>query len=311
MPHELNRLMRAAAQGCWFIDPRKAEQLMAVIELRLQAGPLAWDDGEAERAAASVRIEAAAPHGYQAGGKVVRVISMHGTILPRAGMMAAMSGAVSLVSFQKVFREAAEDPNTAAIILDIDSPGGQVDLVPETVALIRSHQRADRPIIALADTLAASAAYWIACAADELVVSPSGSVGAIGVYLLHQDISERLVAEGIKPSFIFEGPRKVEGNPYEPLSPEARNALQADIRMHYEMFTKDVARARGVAISVVRADPESTDKHFGGGRCYGAAQAVRLGMADRVATLDETIQRAARGGRSRKAETARRRLALS
>jgi len=309
MPHNLTRLMRAAASGCWFIEPRKAAQLMAVVEMRMKAGPGAFDDSAPE-SVDPVRIEAAHPQGTQAGGKMVRIISLHGTILPRAGMMDALSGAVSMVGFQKVFREAADDPNTSAIILDIDSPGGQVDLVPETVALIRSRKRADRPIIAVANTLAASAAYWLAIAADELVVTPSGSVGSIGVYMMHQDISERLVMEGIAPTFIYEGPRKVEGNPYEPLDAEARNALQAEVRMFYDMFTRDVAKGRGVPLSVVQADPESADRHFGGGRCYPAREAVRLGMADRVATLDDTITRAARGGRPRKASIERRRLAL-
>lgn len=277
---------------------------MAIAELRVQSG-VAFAPVEQPKPSAA-RAEP-----FKRGDKVVRVLRLHGTILPRAGMMSALSGAASLEQFQAAFREAAEDPSTAALIIDIDSPGGQVDLVPETVALIRSYKNADRPIIAISNTLAASAAYWIAIAADELVVTPSGSVGSIGVYMMHTDMSEKLKAEGVSRTFIHEGPRKVEGNPFEPLGPEAKAALQAEVRTFYEMFTSDVAKARNVSVSVVRADPEKSDTHFGGGRVYPAKQAVKLGMADRVATLEETINRAARGGPNRRASTQRMRQALT
>lgn len=117
-------------------------------------------------------------------------------------------------------------------------------------------------------------------------------------------------------TFIHEGPRKVEGNPFEPLSPEAAKAMQANVRHYYEMFTKDVAKARGVDVSIVRADPEEADAHFGGGRCYPAQIAVKLGMADRVDTLDATIARLKKelstpaGMKKRRACIERRRLAL-
>jgi hypothetical protein len=77
-------------------------------------------------------------------------------------------------------------------------------------------------------------------------------------------------------------------------SDEAKAALQANVRYFYDMFVADVAKGRKVSQSIVRADPEKTDKHFGGGRVYPAKTAVALGMADRVATLDETVTRLSR-----------------
>ncbi|NOX39769.1 MAG: S49 family peptidase [Alphaproteobacteria bacterium] len=301
MSHEITRILRAFSSTAWFIEPRKAEQIVAMLEFRAAHGP---------RSEPAFPDRPKAAEGSSTVG-TIRVLRIHGAILPRTAQLDDISGpgAVSLEAFQKNFREAAADPNTKAIILDVDSPGGQVDLVPETVAMIHAAKRADRPIIAVANTMAASAAYWLASAADELVVTPSGMVGSIGVYMLHEDISKRLEAEGIAPTFIYEGPRKVEGNPFEPLNAEARAALQASVRHYYEMFTKDVAKSRGVPVSVVRADPEATDKHFGGGRVYHAAEAVKLGMADRVATIDDTIRRAS-GRKARNAGVERRRLAL-
>ena len=178
MSHEITRILRAFSSTAWFIEPRKAEQIIAFLEFRAVNGP---------RSEPAFPNKPVAADGAATIG-TIRVIRVHGAIVPRSAMVDDISGpgAVSLEVFQKNFREAADDPNTKAIILDVDSPGGQVDLVPETVAMIHAAKRADRPIIAVANTMAASAAYWLASAADELVVTPSGSVGSIGVYMMHE-----------------------------------------------------------------------------------------------------------------------------
>lgn len=288
MAHEIKRLLRAFASQPWFIEPRKAEQIIAALELRANYGVRA----EPYRAEPAQRPAPSASVGN------VAVIRLYGPILPRAEAVKDVSQASALMTeFQQAFRSVASDPNVSAIVLDIDSPGGQVDLVPETAAMVMKARRADRPIVAVANTLAASAAYWIASAADEISVTPSGEVGSIGVYTVHEDVSELLAAEGVRVTFISEGPRKVEGNPFEPLGAEARAALQANVKHFYDMFTADVAKGRNVALSVVKADPESSDAHFGGGRVYPAKQAVKLGMADRVETLDEAILRLQRKSR--------------
>lgn len=304
MPHEIERVLRAAGQGVWFIEPRKAQQIMAMLALRAGQEPRQW----AGEQAASPRAGTPVIEG-KAGA--VHVLGLHGTIMPRATMLTDMSGATAMSRFQADFRAAASDPDAAAIVIEVDSPGGKVDQVPETAAMIHAARRADRPIIAVANTLAASAAYWLAAACDEIVVTPSGMVGSIGVYLMHDDMSEALAAAGVSRTFIHEGPRKIEGNPFAPLDDTARAALQAEVRYSYDMFTGDVAKFRGVPVSVVRADPESTDRHFGGGRVYHARDAVRLGMADRIATFQDTVMRAASGRRSRRAQLAAYRLRLA
>ncbi|TIX64128.1 MAG: S49 family peptidase, partial [Mesorhizobium sp.] len=142
--------------------------------------------------------------------------------------------------------------------------------VPETTAMIRAARREGRPIVAIADTVACSAAYWIACGADEISVTPSGMVGSIGAYVVHQDVSEALAAVGVKVTYISEGARKVEANPFQPLDDAAKAWLQSIVRDCYDMFVADVAKSRKVSVAVVRADPEQTDKHMGGGRSYPA-----------------------------------------
>ncbi|MGB1215406.1 MAG: S49 family peptidase [Pikeienuella sp.] len=311
MPHELTRVLRAVAGGIWFIEPKKADQIVHMLALRHGAGPRSEPAFPERMANVSSR-----PVGGETPSGSVHVIQCMGAIVPRTSGLEDISGpgVTSLEQFQSVFSKAAGDQSARAIVLNMDSPGGQVDLVPETVQMIREAQRPDRPIVAVANTMACSAAYWLACGADEIVVSPSACVGSIGVYSLHQDVSARLVEEGIAPTFIYEGPRKVEGNPFEPLDAVALRAMQEDVRHYYEMFTTDVAAARGVDVSVVRADPEEDGPSFGGGRSYNAERAVALGLADRVETLQQvlsrlTAPRAPKGKAARRAAARRLRIA--
>lgn len=301
MAHEIDRLLRAFASEVWLIEPTKAEQILSMLEWRATHGPRAepYRDGPESKPALS-----------EQQGRVA-VLRLYGTIAPRAESVRDVSQSAALMTqFQAAFRQAAADPNVVAIVIDVDSPGGNVALVPETAAMIFKARREGRPIVAVANSLAASAAYWISAAADELVVTPSGVVGSIGVYTVHQDISEKLSKEGTRVQFISAGPRKTEGNPFEPLGDEARAALEERVRSAYNMFTADVAKFRGVSVSVVRADPEKDEQHFGGGRIYDAVKAVKLGMADRVATLDETIARLATPGGRKSIASRRRRMAL-
>ncbi|HEX7050180.1 MAG TPA: phage major capsid protein, partial [Longimicrobiales bacterium] len=127
-----------------------------------------------------------------------------------------------------------------------------------------------------------SAAYWIGTAASEFVVTPSGEVGSIGVYGVHLEFSRMLEMDGVTATVIRAGEHKAEGNPFEPLSPDALAHMQAQIETYYDAFVRAVARQRGVSVSRVLRD-------WGQGRTALAEQAVELGMADRIATLEEVL----------------------
>ncbi len=186
----------------------------------------------------------------------------------------------------KRLQELVADPNVAQIVLDIDSPGGGVEGITEFANQL-FQARKHKPIVAVANSLAASAAYWIASQASEIVVTPSGVVGSIGVIAIHQDLSKALEKQGIKPTLITAGKHKGEGNPFEPLSEEAEANIQKRVDDFFSMFVKDVARGRGVKASEVRSG-------FGQGGVVGAQEAVDLGMADRIASLDDTLMRLTR-----------------
>ncbi|MDZ7711698.1 MAG: S49 family peptidase [Rhodovibrio sp.] len=304
------RICRYVSETPWAIQPEVMSVLQGVLRERA---------GGHRPTAEEVRERIAAQDGDRSGvGRVrsgnVAVLPIHGAIMRRADMLQEISGAVSLERMEARLDEALSDTNVSDIVLHVDSPGGAVDGVPEFAARVRAARGGDKRIVAVADTLAASAAYWIATAADEVTVTPSGEVGSIGVFAAHQDLSGALEQAGVDVTLISAGPYKIEGNPFEPLSEEARSAIQNRIDDYYSMFIEDVAAGRGVSTEAVRSG-------FGQGRVVGARDALSEGMVDRVETFGDTLARlrnTAQAGndnrqsrRGRRGATARRRFAFA
>lgn len=266
-------ILNAFMESPWAILPQKLAALEAIV-----ARHAAGEKLTAEEIQAAIN---GAPRPEQRFSGNVAVLPLFGTIVPRAELMSEMSGATSAEKFSKEFDKLLNDASVGAIVLDVNSPGGQARGVQEISDKVYA-ARGKKPIVAVANHLAASAAYWIASAADELVVTPSGEVGSIGVFAAHEDFSKALDQEGVKVSLISAGKFKVEGNPYEPLGDEARAAIQQKVDEVYQEFVAAISRNRG-------ANPDQVRNGFGEGRTVKASQAVEYGMADRVATLEEVI----------------------
>lgn len=275
-------VVRAVLERPWAILPNTLATIVDLVRLRASGGHLSQEEIRARLAAAAA--ENGPRRGRQRGA--VAVIPMYGVLMPKANLMSAMSGGTSVEQLRASFREALADPEVDAIVFDIDSPGGQVDGIPELAAEIRG-ARGQKPILANANTMAASAAYWLGAQADEITVTSSGVVGSIGVVAAHSDMSKADEMDGVKTTFIHHGKYKVEGNSHEPLGEEARAAIQADVDAFGLMFETDVARGRGVPVDTVRAS-------FGQGRTFLAKEALSRGMVDRVETLEDTVRRAGR-----------------
>jgi signal peptide peptidase SppA len=264
---------------CWCVRP---ELLATLAEIDGR-----FVDARLARTLAAAPDKGGGPTGFQVTDKGVAIISMQGAITPKATLLGALFGCGNLDTFKSQLTTAVNSPDVKSIVFNIDSPGGLVDQVPETAEMIRA-ARDVKPIVAVANTQAASAAYWLASQAHEIVVTPSGEVGSIGVYQMHKDISASMAKAGVKPTLISAGKYKVEGNPFEPLSEEAQASYQQPVNDYYDMFTKGVAQGRGVSVDDVR-------NGYGEGRVLLAQRAVRSGLADRVATLDQTVNRLSSG----------------
>jgi capsid assembly protease len=219
------------------------------------------------------------------GGDGIAVLPLYGVITQRGNMVDDVSGpgSTSTQQFAASLRNAIADPSVGQILIDIDSPGGSVYGVAELAAdIIKA--KAQKSIIAVANSLAASAAYWIGASASELYVTPGGEVGSIGVWQAHFDYSKALEDDGVKPTLISAGKFKVEGNPYVPLDEEAKGFMQTRVDEYYSAFIKGVAKGRGVGIEQVRSG-------MGEGRVLGAEAALAQGMVDGVATFDQVLAR--------------------
>lgn len=275
-------ILTAFIETPWAILPQKLLILEEIVLRHVNGEKMDSDEVQMQiHGAERPRNRLLTANGQGSGVGSVAILPLFGTIFPRGNLMTSMSGATSAEAFGKQFRELVNDPEIGAIVLDVNSPGGQAAGIDELSAEIYN-ARGSKPVVAVANHYMASAAYWIGTSTDEVVITPSGEVGSIGVFAAHQDISKALEMDGVNVSLISAGKYKVEGNPYQPLTDEARGAIQESVNLTYDAFVEAVARNRGVKTSAVRDG-------FGQGRMVGSRKALELGMADRIATLDETV----------------------
>lgn len=209
----------------------------------------------------------------------VAVIPIHGTLVRRIVGLEAESGLTSYAGLSAQLDAALANPDVAAILLDIDSPGGESGGVFDLADRIRAVSKV-KPVWAVANDMAFSAAYALASAASKVFVSRTGGVGSIGVIAMHVDQSEKDAHDGVRYTAVFAGDRKNDLNPHAPMSNEAHAFLQAEVHRIYGLFVETVARHRGLEASAVR----NTEA----GLFFGQA-AVAMGLADAVGTCDDAL----------------------
>lgn len=279
-PRRLANLRHAIASMPWAIVEDKLQAILDVVEFHAAGGT--YTPEQLQEITAAVEARAARASSVAPEGGKIAVVPMYGTITQRADLWSAMSGSCSTEDIGAALDQAMADPAVGAIVIDCDSPGGTISGVPELAARLAGMRGQGKRLIAVANGLMASAAYWICSAADEIVVTPSGDVGSIGVFCVHTDISGADEKLGVKRTIVRAGKYKAEGNMYEPLSDDAKAALEQSVADAYEMFVADVARGRGVTADAVKSG-------YGEGRCLTAKRAVAAGLADRVATLEDVL----------------------
>ena len=284
----------------WALQPDRLGAYAAVLARRYagELGRGAWQAGEDATTHPEnrhVNPQAAAPRSGSRSTGATAVIPVYGTIMQRSSMMQMCDGGTSTQAISKALRDANADETVSNIVLDIDSPGGSVYGISELATEIRASAK---PVTAFANSLAASAAYWLGTAAAEFFVTPGGEVGSIGVWMAHEDYSKALAESGVDVTLISAGKYKVEANPYGPLDADAKAFLQSRTDDYYSAFTRDVAKGRKVSVDQVRGG-------MGQGRVLGATQAKAEGMVDGVMTFDQVlrhVQRNAAAPRGRSAQ---------
>jgi signal peptide peptidase SppA len=262
--------------------PKKAAVISAVLGDRIG---LTGDMQGFVRSVSGPRISSRSPdqggsgRGYQRS-RGVAVINVIGSLMTRAGFLEAESGLLSYERLKHQIITADRDPEVTSIVLDVHSPGGAVAGCFECADLIHQVSRR-RPVVAVANTMAASAGYAIAAAANKIVVSPSSLVGSIGVICLHIDRSRQLDKQGIVPTIIHAGARKAAGNALQPLTSEDHDEIQDEVDASMDLFVASVAKHRPKLSEKAIRDTEA--------RVYLGADAVSVGLADQVGTIENVI----------------------
>jgi len=276
----------------WAILPEKLDAILGLLEMRaagltFTAAEIRDRIGPQTEASEELELLAVAGARRRLRGRpeAIGVLRVHGTIANRMNMMTETSGGTSVERLRKGFRSAIANPDIGSVILDIDSPGGATGGTEELAAEIRE-ARAVKPIVAVVDSLAASAAFWLASGANEIVASPSSHVGSVGVLAVHTDSTAKKEADGVKTSIISAGKFKAELD--GELTSDAEAHMQSLVDDRFEAFVSDLAAGRGVSMKTVRSD-------FGQGRIFPAKRALAAGMVDRVDTMQATIERLAGG----------------
>jgi signal peptide peptidase SppA len=245
----------------------------------------------------------AGPRSSGARSGSIAVIPVYGAIVQHASQVDICDGGTSTDAISAALNDALNDETVSQILLDIDSPGGSVYGTGELAAEIKA-ARAQKPVVAFANSLAASAAYWIGASASEFYMTPGGEVGSIGVWMAHENWSKAIADSGVEVSLISAGKYKTEGNPYGPLDADARGFLQERVDAYYADFTKGVASGRNVPIEQVRSG-------MGQGRCLGATEAIAAGMVDGAKTFAEVVRGMQRSAKASAAPRGRSALAAS
>jgi len=206
----------------------------------------------------------------------VAVIRIMGVLLP--GRMGSWwwPGATFYGDIADALEQALGDDGVRGIVLHVDSPGGTVAGCFDLADRIYE-ARSEKPIAAILEEDAFSAAYALASSAGGIAVPRTGGTGSIGVIVMHVDVSQALERDGIRVTPITYGDRKADGQPAVPLSEEALERFQSEINAMGELFVSTVARNRGMDVQAVRDTQAAT---------FLGEKGVAAGLADVVLAPD-------------------------
>ncbi len=173
----------------------------------------------------------------------------------------------------EALERARKDSAVRAVLVAIDSPGGTLG-GGESLYTALTRMAAEKPVVAVMRGTAASAGYMVALPAQRILARESTVTGSIGVLLQTPDVSDLMARLGVRMDTLVSGPLKDQPNPFHPLSPEGRAALDAVIRDLFDQFVAMVVKARNMEEAKVRA--------LADGRIFTGRQALAAGLVDAI-----------------------------
>lgn len=271
MTDQQRLMICSALDGLWAIAPSELDLVVARLMGNLSALDVAASMMDRRTAAAPV-------------SGPVAVLQVYGILTPKQDWFNEFFGGTSFDTLSARLAEAMGNAAITTIVLDINSPGGSVAGATEFAReILRARTR--KTIVAQIQYTCASAAYWLAAAASKIIAAPSAQIGSVGVYCVHDDVSQALAKFGITRTYIAAGEGKVDGNEAEPLTDDARARLQAVVNTNYDRMVGDIVlgRGHGLTAETVRDEWKAL--------IYGADEARAIGMTDATAPLSDTLAR--------------------
>lgn len=265
------------------LHPDKAAVIETVFRSHVAGQPVTLDDfHKPEPVAAVYRAERFASKPYAVTDAGVAVLPITGSLVQRTSGLGAVSGLQSYQSLERQFELAATDPDVKAILMEVDSPGGQAAGVFELAKRIKEQcAAAGKPLWAYANEMALSAGYALVSVADRVMLPQTGMLGSIGVIALHVDQSKKNVKDGYAYTAISAGGKKALGSPHLPLSDEAKGEMQARVDAMYQHFIGHVAaNRRGLTAEAVRAQEAGV---------FSGQAAIDAGLADSIMSFNEAL----------------------
>lgn len=259
----------------WAILPNTFKTICEIVNRRISGGKQASEEVEIK---ASPR-ERQVVEPYMEGQ--IKVIPVYGIIAKRMNLFIQFSGGVSTEILIRDIGLALSDPMVKGILLDIDSPGGSVD-GPFEVSNFIFENRGQKPIVAFANGMMASAAYLIGSAADYIVSSQAAMNGSIGVVTVHHDFSKFDEQVGVKRTVLYSGKYKAVGHDAAPLSAQDRKIIQSELDFYYSMFVDAVAQNREMSTQATLKMAE--------GRIFIGQQGLNVGLIDEIGTYESSLQ---------------------
>jgi len=277
MELKIQQLLGMVQDSLWAMYQPKLEEISLFFENKINGVDFTYVKNASERSGGG------ANDSYQILNSVA-IIPVFGSLLKRANLFSSMSGGTSMQIIQRDIAKALSDEDVEAIVLDVDSPGGTVDGTKELADFIYNC-RGTKPIVAYADGMMCSAAYWVSSAADCIIAFDTSLIGSIGVATVHFDRSGADEKAGVKRTINTAGKFKQAANDAAPLSDPARKIIQEQLDDTYALFTSDVARNLGV-------EQKQVLKDMAEGLVFMGQKAMDVGLVHEVGDINAAILKA-------------------
>jgi signal peptide peptidase SppA len=288
MRHPITGCDAAQLFGAWAIIPAELEQMVGYAQTHPLPTPIApaaespenEPSDEAEARGGRNRDDAAPRKPYALDDSGIARLAIVGPMTKKRTSYQSLFGGTSTIALRNALREALHDDQVKAVLLEIDSPGGTVagtNALADDIALLA----AVKPLHAHVHDVMASAALWAGTQAGHISADPAATIGSIGVMARLVDTSGRYEAEKVKIHVITTGPYKGIGAPGAAVTPAHLAEVQREIDGIHAMFVAAISRGTGLSEKAVQIMAD--------GRVHLASDARRMGLIDRVASLDDAI----------------------